>query len=342
VQLNSHEILQRFNRMRDEIDPVLQRRWGDNHDDAGKRSISLNEQVIERFGTYAIGGIGFEAGSDMPSFGQGPDGTPAALRNDDAFNRHFVAKVNEFLPGVWEYLKASKLLPEETRFELIKDDLIYGGQIVTATINGRKIRVSLHSVRVAPRAVGLRQTLGRWPSKLLEIGGGHGRFIRDVATCSPETKLFYCDLPFNMALAASYLGRKFPEQVNLVWSAEDRVDPEKKINIIAPWRLMDLPEGVEVCCNFLSFQHMSHENLTYYAEILNARGVGAVYHQNRTLKLRPGEIDMTDYPLHRWYRIASEMVLGNAYLTTQGRLPVEGARTDIGTFTGQYLRRIET
>jgi putative sugar O-methyltransferase len=317
--------------MRDEIDPVLQRRWGDNHDDAGKRSIRLNEDVIERFGTYAIGGIGFEAGIDIPKFDTDPDGTPSALRNDEEFDRQYFAKLKGLISRVWEFLKASDLLPEEIRFELIKDDMIYGGRTGKATIKDTKIMVSQHSVRVARRAVRLRQALGRWPSTLLEIGGGHGRFIRDVAICSPQTKLFYCDLPFNMALAASYLGRKFPEQVNLVWSLEDRVDPEKKINIIAPWRLMDLPEGVEVCCNFLSFQHMSHENLTYYAEILNARGVGAVYHQNRTLKLRPGEIDMTDYPFHRWYRVASDVVVGH----------VRGTDTPTNTITAQLLRRIE-
>jgi putative sugar O-methyltransferase len=331
VQLNSHEILRRFNRMLEEIDPVLQKRWGDNHDHSVKRSMRLNEDVIERFGAYAIGGIGFEGGVDLPMFDLDPDGTPVALKDDRDFDRDFLARVRHSLPDVWRHLKKFEWLSEETRLELIKDEGSYGGRKTQVAIEGKKVLLSVFSIRVAPRVAGLRQALGHWPSTLLEIGGGHGRFIRDVATCSPDTKFFYCDLPFNMALAASYLRRQFPEQVNLVWSPEDRVDPEKTINIIAPWRLMELPQGVEVCCNFLSFQHMSRENLAYYGEILNARSVRSIYHENRRLKLHPGEIDLSDYPLHQWYRIMSEQVFGYS--------SVKEVQTS--TLNAQLLRRVE-
>lgn len=337
MHLTTHEILQRYTRMRSEVDPVLQQRWGANHDDKGKMSVRLTEDVIRSFGSFAIGGIGFEGGNDFPKIGYEPDGTPTALSNDPEFDRTFVARIKKALPGVWKHLKKFNSISDETRLQLIQDDQIYGGRLLEGRLDGQPIVVSLHSLRVSPRVAGLWKAHGRWPASMLEIGGGHGRFIRDVATCSPDTKFFYCDLPENMALAASYLGRKFPDEVNLVWSAEDRVAPEKKINIIAPWHLTELPEGVEICCNFLSFQHMSFENLAYYAEILNARGVGSIYHENRTLKLRPGEIDNADYPIHKWYRIVSEKALGEVRYS-EHQAPTGGGGV-VGKIVQQYLQR---
>ena len=124
---------------------------------------------------------------------------------------------------------------------------------------------------------------------MLEIGGGHGRFVRDLRTLAPGMRVVYCDLTFNLLLAARYLTRVFGPDVHLAWDDDEPIPDDAKIVLLPPWRLREIPFQVEACCNFLSFQHMENRNVRYYSDRLTELDVAAIFHINRLEPLHDRE-----------------------------------------------------
>lgn len=182
--------------------------WGGNSDHAYKRRGQITAQVVDRFADYAIGGIGFEFGHDHLRHLSDPSVSafPPSL-SDDGFDRD---KVATLLPPQLARLLSFDFATKAQAVDLLRVDGVAGGRHATVDFGGVEAGVSLHTIRVADRAYAMREAHGRWPDRLLEIGGGHGRFVRDVARCSPKTRIFYSDLPLNLLLTARYLSRMFP------------------------------------------------------------------------------------------------------------------------------------
>jgi putative sugar O-methyltransferase len=247
----------------------------------------------------------------------------------------------ELTPLLGKQLQGLLSFPFATRrqaLDLLKVDGVVGGRHLNVGVDGLSFGVSFHTVKVAPRAYLLRNAHGRWPDSLLEIGGGHGRFVRDIALCAPGAKLFYCDLPLNLLLAARYLTRLYPKEVSLVWTAKDRPDPNARITLLAPWRLDTLPEDIEIYCNFDSMQHMSMINLAYYTDVLVRKRVGRVFHINRAEAANPGEVDLDAYPWWEHFEVErSEQLATSTYSVRETDGTVRAMKRM--PMLMQYLRR---
>lgn len=330
-------LLSKYAEMLEEIDPALADLWGNNHDHNRKSKLDITPELVASFAAFEMGGLGFEFGNDFPDRKTIPDGAPRPVVADPDFDAGYGARIREVLPRSLRHLSRFAFADPMQIAELVRWDGIGGGRSVSVQLETGPVRVSHHTLRVAGRAYEMRASHRVWPKSLLEIGGGHGRFLRDVAICAPDASLYYCDLPFNLLIAAGYLARKFPGQVNLVWTQEDRFKPEARITLIAPWRLGDLPENVEICCNFLSFQHMSAANLGYYSEILDRRNVGALFHMNRDKALHGGEIDLDQAPFNQSFELVFDQEIGG--FVRAHRRGGAAASTTAVSIRMQYLRR---
>ena len=323
--------------MLEQIDPDLADIWGNNHDHARKSKLDVTPDLVANFTAFEMGGLGFEFGNDFPDRKTIPDERPRPVLADPDFDAAYGARIQEILPRSIRHLSRFPFADPIQVAELLRWDGIAGGRSVAVRLETGPVRVSHHTLRVAWRAYEMRAHHGAWPKSLLEIGGGHGRFVRDVALCAPDATLYYSDLPFNLLVAAGYLARKFPGQVNLIWTREDRFKPEARITMIAPWRLGELPENVEICCNFLSFQHMSAANLGYYSTILEDRKVGALFHMNRNKALHGGETDLDQAPFNRCFEpVFDKEISGFVRANRRGGPPDD--TTAVSTRL-QYLRR---
>lgn len=302
-------LLERYRALLAEIDTSLPLAWAGDYISYYTKTLTLTPEALDRFADFAIGGIGFEFGNDLP-FEQMEKAPTAFVRCvwDGEQNRKFRGLATARLEESLHRLMAFPFAELGQALDLLRVDGVVGGRALSVEIGGRRIGVSLHTLKVAHRAYAMRAAHGSWPGSVIEIGGGHGRFIRDVARCSPATRLFYSDLPLNLVLAARYLSRVFPGEVSLVWADSDRIDPAARFTLIAPWHLDRLEVGLELCCNFDSFQHMRAENLAFYTAVLKRTGVQAIFHKNRSTALHPGEIDLAAYPWWDGFEVESSEV----------------------------------
>lgn len=297
------------------------REAADHHADAGWRSavehgqksrFRIDAPVLDRFADYLFGGIGFEVTRDYFGAAVPMDGSILPRPTPTAEQRaSHIAAIARSLDAVLAHFQSAGLAPEEAR-RLISADNVVGGVLVRVNLEGADVVLSAHTLAVSPRAPRLRAAFGSIPSSVMEIGGGHGRFVRDLMMLSPATRATYTDLPFNLLVAARYLSRVFPGDVHLVWSDDDAVSEGARINIVAPWRLGDVPYPIDLCCNFLSFQHMEARNLDYYGRALRALAVPAIYHVNRLTPFRPGEAAVGDRPFGDAYASVSREVVARA------------------------------
>lgn len=315
--METKELLQKYHSLLGELDQEASKPWGGNEDHLRKSDYFITPEIVEHFADYAIQSIGFEGGNDFPAeLFSGSQVRKVKFGED--FEKIWVSKFKTYLSTSLKNLFGHPFAEPDEVISLLTMDGVVGGRGFAIELAGKKFFTSSHIARVASRAYTVRGQLGKWPGSLLEIGGGHGRFIRDIAKCSDRTKLFYCDLPFNMLLAARYLSKVFPGKVNLVWLEGDEIDENSQINIVSPHLIHRLPSDIEICCNFLSFQHMSEENLAYYWSALEEKSVKQVLHLNRNRHLHPGEVDLTDYPFGR-FKITHEQNRASIYVTdTEG------------------------
>jgi hypothetical protein len=172
------------------------------------------------------------------------------------------------------------------------DDVVGGLRTGLRLGPEREIQISMHTVRVADRAIGLVRQMGEIPATVLEIGGGHGRFVRDIGKLGQKTRIYYVDLVFNLALAARCLTKVFPGEVKLAWDDAQPVPDDGRIVLVPPWRIAEIPVAPDVCCNFLSFQHMEAGNLRYYGDALVQIGCGRIFHRNRIGAVHRGEVTL--------------------------------------------------
>ncbi len=300
--------------------------WRSLNEDGMKRRYAMDPETLDRFADYVFGGIGFEVLRDFLGATPSIDGVILKRPQPTAEQRrsHATAAAG-LLKNALEYFHRNRIAPEEWG-PLLTADNVVGGMLMKVPVEGRSIVVSSHTLAVATRAPEMRMALGAIPPSVLEIGGGHGRFVRDVLKLSPGSRITYCDLPFNLLLAARYLSRVFPGQVHLAWNGDD-VPDTARITLVPPWRLAEIPYSIDVCCNFLSFQHMHRENLAFYGTALARLGVGTIYHVNRLTPLHPQEIALDDYPFRDLYRTISRRVVSRADFYRH----VDGQRQRLGS-----------
>lgn len=266
--------------------------WRSEREDGQKRTVTLTPEVLDRFADFEIGGIGFELGNDFFGDRVAMGGVPA--RRQEPSETQWKAYEQKCWFGAKALLRDA-VSRGRADFEacvtaLSTDDVVGGVHVGLRVDREREINISLHTVRVADRAIHLGRQLGRIPGTVLEIGGGHGRFVRDVAKLAPETRIYYVDLVLNLAIAARYLTRVFPGDVHLAWDEAQAIPRDARIILVPPWRIAEIPVPPDVCCNFLSFQHMERRNLEYYGDSLLNIGCRTIFHRNRIGALRRGEV----------------------------------------------------
>jgi hypothetical protein len=178
-------------------------------------------EAIDWFGDHLFGGIGFEGRDfavDKRVFGLHRTGVRRPVTSAEDLRRH-EAEFERHLRDEYHNLKSEHPHRIDDWVELIADVYDFGGISVDLCVDRRRVKTSFHSIRVGRRAiVGSELMRGRRVRTMVEIGGGHGRSLRDfVWTFGVETA-FYVDLPLNMLLTARFLGHFFPNRLNLVWS----------------------------------------------------------------------------------------------------------------------------
>lgn len=279
--------------------------WGGNHDALFKARWTITPRILERFADYYIGGIGLESGVDFPIFSaEIKSSMDAGVLLPRPTTQEEFARLETVVTGLFKHIRhlfSFSCVSDEEKRALLRADGNVGGPYTSVIVQDENVDVTPHTLQTCIRYPQLISLLGHRPASVLEIGGGHGRFVRDIGKVSPDTRIFYCDLPLNMLLAARYLSACFPGELALVWEAHDQLDPDKRFNIVAPWRLGDIPEGIEVCCNFLSFHHMTETNVDFYVEHLMNRSVKNVFSYNRDFPLHKGEASLPNTLLHKAY-----------------------------------------
>lgn len=256
--------------------------------------------VVDHFADYLFGGIGFEAPDfwvPRDAFGIDVYGRRRPDISDTDFTRY-----ERLVSGAARRLCQAVADTYPHRFgdylSLIKEPHDFGGLRAGLTINKTKVLTSRHAVQVGRRAIDICEQLGtdaQSVKTIVEIGGGHGRTTRDLIHLLDVETAFYVDLPLNMLLAARFLRQFFGDRVNLVWKEEDRI-VKGGINIVAPWLIGRVDGPIDLLVNFLSFQHMSMPALRFYGEALIEPKVRFLFHENREMPIRPGEVGIADYP----------------------------------------------
>ena len=115
--------------------------------------------------------------------------------------------------------------------------------------------------------------------RVLELGGGSGRRLRDCLAINPIETACYVDLPFYIGPTATYLEACFLGRVNLVWDAQDQI-VLGKINILVPWLIDRINESIDLVINFSSFHHMPQIVMNHYFDTLISPKVNYRYHEN--------------------------------------------------------------
>jgi len=276
-------------------------------------------EAVDKFRDYIFGGIGFEPadyGLTSQEFrpqyygNKRPNIDAERLKNYlDVFNASIKKYYNEIITE-----HPSRL---EDWIELVRESYDFGGQVLSATIRRHLLVTLIPSIRFARRAIIIEEMLRQYdvpmPRTIAEIGGGHGRVVRDLLTLMPLETVFYIDLPLNMILAARFLGHFHPGRVHLVWSEADE-PKEGHINIVAPWLIDRIDTPIDLLINYLSFQHMSIDALNYYSDRLIRPRVQVIYHENRDRPREEFDLGAADYP----FRDAFETLLSRSTGLTVG------------------------
>lgn len=280
--ISNEELLDRYARLCEAADRHGDEGWRSAHEDGIKRSITITPDQLGRFASMAIGGIGFEPGHDYQGFAPVLSGPvqpvpPFSPEQTAAYER----SVEKGLAEYRKRLRGDPTIRPEALKKTLRVDGVVGGVSGTVSFLGERIPISAHTLRVGLRAFWMHSMVGNFPRAVLEIGGGHGRFVRDLRMLAPGMQVVYCDLTFNLLLAARYLTRVFGTDVHLAWDDDEPIPADAKIVLLPPWRLREIPFQIEVCCNFLSFQHMEARNVRYYSDRLTELDVAAIFHINR-------------------------------------------------------------
>lgn len=295
-----------------------------------KASHALTPKTLQHFAGHTFGGIGFEALHDfMLAPGALEQVVPVEL-TAEALERYKTQS------EAWAGAKIGQLRDLAPQFEthwmaLIQGASACGGPSVTLAGDATPFPITHHGIRVAYRAPSLAAWMNRPISRLVEIGGGHGRFIWDAAVLFPEAKLILTDLPFNLIVSARYLIGYFGHEVNLCVSPSQNFDPDRRINIIAPWRLNEISVPVDTACNFLSFQHMDGANLSWYGDAMRALNVQSLFQVNRNITRDPFDKPLHEYPFASEFQVDREQVFETVSMRNNDAL-------DVVTKAGQIIQ----
>lgn len=286
--------------------------WRAAGGEAQKNIMSLSHSQLRWFAGHVYGGIGFEYLHDfLMSEGETP-----LIGSRAKFDRtKLAAEKAKLIPTLEIRQKtAARLAPSFVAqwAALIQEPAEIGGLKMQVQTTSLPKPVNPHGLRVGLRAPMLMQRLDRHPKRLMEIGGGHGRFIRDCALMMPGIKLILTDLPFNMLISARYLMEYFGDDLNLCFLPEHRFDADARINIVAPWRLGEIDVPVDTACNFLSFHHMDEANLAYYGDAMLRMGVDRLFQVNRDTTRDPHDFALKDYPFMSQFEDVTNEILAKS------------------------------
>lgn len=118
---------------------------------------------------------------------------------------------------------------------------------------------------------------------ILEIGGGYGGLCEVFAKAQPSAKYIYIDLPVQTYLAQQYLSEVFPGRVlpYSVTRSMDQIDltkiPPGTLITLCPWQLPKLRGNFDLLLNTSSFQEMSQQQVSLYAEYVTALQTNYVF-----------------------------------------------------------------
>ncbi len=256
----------------------------------------LDADRLRRFADFAYGGLGFEFKNDfLDTKPTDDDPAPEVQKTEQLVLTARRRILNSIDVGATE----ARVLFADLEIQwaaLLHEPLEIGGVFLDLVSASPPIRVTNQTTRVSNRAPLLAAWLGRAPTSVLEIGGGHGRFLRDCALLFPQARLVLTDLPFNLIVQARYLEEYFGGAVNLCLVDGQAFDPDARINLVAPWRLNEITVETELIANFLSFQHMDAVNLAWYGDAMDALAVRYLFPQNRSVGRDSFDFGVDDYP----------------------------------------------
>lgn len=275
--------------------------WYPSGGEVYKFSYKPTVQSVDRFGDYIFGGIGFEpddyglARSEFQLQHYGNKRPKITGERRTNFQQKFLVNAKRFT-GIFRKEAPERLMDW---VDFIREDFDFGMENLSASIDRYPVLANPSSFRFARRAIVVQEKLRQYnvemPVTLAEVGGGHGRVVRDLMRLLPVQTVFYIDLPLNMILAARFLGHFHPGLINLVWSEAD-MPVKGKINIMAPWLINKIEMPIDLLVNFLSFQHMSIDALNYYGDRLIKPFARVLYHENRDRPREGFDMGAADYP----------------------------------------------
>ncbi|GEM_PF-3003404 len=152
----------------------------------------------------------------------------------------------------------------------------------------------------------IREAVGDSLGTILEVGGGFGGLATDLLHHCEVKRFFLVELPDTLPLAYFYLRASFEVPVQCLFHAGDRMDPNARIVVLAPWMLPQLQAELDLLINTMSFQHMMSESVRFYLEQADRLNTRVLYLVNRDTQRDPTDLVISKYPIPSAYTLVSK------------------------------------
>lgn len=160
---------------------------------------------------------------------------------------------------------------------------------------------------------------------VVEIGGGWGGFAYQFKKTCPESTYIIVDLPQTMIFSGVYLKTLFPEANVFISGDNGHVTPPGSIEdydfILMPHYAVDdfKPTKIDLGINMVSFQEMTTEQVSGYANWFWNCGCQTLYSHNRARSAHNTQLTDVSNLLRHWFDMQEVKVLPVPY--TVLRLP---------------------
>lgn len=132
---------------------------------------------------------------------------------------------------------------------------------------------------------------------VLEIGGGFGGLAAEIVEHLKPPVYYLVELPDAIPLAYYYLSLRLGCHIQALFRLRDKIDSAARVVLATPWKMTDLPRGVDLAVNTMSFQHMDSANLEFYFGQIGRLGTRRMYLVNRNRRRDPSDVPIDEYPI---------------------------------------------
>ena len=194
------------------------------------------------------------------------------------------------MPG----MKSERRYLTTIQIKFLHNLILYGQRL---SKNKESYHVTEAQIRYLYYRGQIGQLIGSSFDTVMEIGGGYGGLAGELLRRSNIRQYLLVELPDAMPLAYFYLKASFDCPIQVLYQPGETVDPDARIVILAPWKLADVSDGIDLLVNTMSFQHMTEENIKYYFAEVGRLAPEWMYLVNRELPSENSYVRISDYPI---------------------------------------------